>query len=187
LTWDQLQTETVNVTDAETTYASKAAALAELFVAAGIVDTLHKAAGIIAEAIILQDLVERYFELSVVDSVTMTDVEANLYRAVAANIESAAMADSLSGTRRLSLLVSDDLTSGDVDVATAICNVLATDSAIFGGAITLPDGVFSAIVLNTESLGISEYTNYPFNSFGKLDNDYLGASDTDIFQLTGDD
>ena len=187
LTWDQLETETVNVTDSNTVYAQKAAALAELFVSAGIVSTIHKAAGIIAEAIILQDLVERFFELSVVDTVHLTDAEATLYRAVAANIEAAAMADSLTGTRRLSLLVSDALTGGDTDILNVICRTLAEDDVIFGGAISLPDGVFSAIVLNTESMGISEYSNYPFNSFGKLENDYLGASDTDIYKLTGDD
>lgn len=187
LTWDQLQTETIHVTDSSTIYSQKAAVLAELFVAAGIVSTIHRAAGVIAEAIILQDLAERFFELSATDGLTLTDSDLYLYRAVVANIEAAVMADSLAGNKRLSLLVSDDLVGTDEDVANAICRVLAADEAIFGGTITLPDGVFSAIVLNTESMGVSEYTNYPFNSFGKLGSDYLGASDTNIYQLTGDD
>jgi len=187
LTWDQLQTETMNVTDSNAAYARKAGQLAELFVSAGLVDTIHRAAGIIAEAVIFQDLVERYFELSATEGLTMTDDEASLYRAVAINIEAAAMSDVIAGGMRLNLLVSDELIGSDTLIDSARLRAALDDNAIFGGAITLPDGVFSAIVLNTESLGISEYTNYPFNSFDKLGNDYLGASDTDIFQLTGDD
>jgi hypothetical protein len=117
----------------------------------------------------------------------MSDTDVAKYRAVVENIEAAVLADVLSGTRRLSLLISDELVGTDSTSIAQRLQAALEEDAIFGGTIVLPDGVFSAIVLNTESLGISEYTNYPFNSFGKLGNDYLGASDTDIFRLTGAD
>lgn len=41
------------------------------------------------------------------------------------------------------------------------------------------------IVMQTQNLALTEYTNYPFNSFAKFNGIYLGASGTGIFALTG--
>jgi hypothetical protein len=179
--------DSVSLTDPASVYARKSAVLAEALVTAGIVSNIYKAVSIVTEALILQDVAARFFELAATESVNITDADVALYRAVAENIEAAVMADALAGTRRLSLLISDELVGTDTTNISQRLQAALTDDAVFGGTIVLPDGVFSAIVLNTETLGISEYTNYPFNSFGKLGADYLGASDTDIFKLTGDD
>lgn len=44
---------------------------------------------------------------------------------------------------------------------------------------------FSTVALHTESLALTTYTNYPFNSFAKFNGVWLGASSTGIFALAG--
>ena len=44
---------------------------------------------------------------------------------------------------------------------------------------------FTTITMHTESQALSTYSNYPFNSFAKLNGVYLGASDAGIFALAG--
>lgn len=45
----------------------------------------------------------------------------------------------------------------------------------------------TTVVLQTERLAISQYTNFPFNSFAVFAGRHLGASSSGIFSLTGDD
>jgi hypothetical protein len=44
-----------------------------------------------------------------------------------------------------------------------------------------------AWVMNTRSNDTTEYTNYPFNSYAKFNNAYLGAGPSGIFVLSGPD
>lgn len=41
--------------------------------------------------------------------------------------------------------------------------------------------------INLSNLAVSQYCNYDFNSFCKIGDKYYGASDSGIFELTGDD
>lgn len=50
-----------------------------------------------------------------------------------------------------------------------------------------PDGnVLPAVVMQTETGALSNYTNFPFNSFAAFNGAYLGASAEGLFVLTGD-
>lgn len=44
----------------------------------------------------------------------------------------------------------------------------------------------NTIAMHTERLALTQYTNYPFNSFAKFNGTYIGASDDGLFVLTGD-
>lgn len=52
---------------------------------------------------------------------------------------------------------------------------------------TIDNGEYVAWVMNTESKGLSRYTNYPFNSFMKVGGRYYGATDTGLYALEGED
>lgn len=45
----------------------------------------------------------------------------------------------------------------------------------------------SILNINLSNLAITQYCDYPFNSFCKIGEKYYGASDSGIFELTGDD
>jgi hypothetical protein len=45
----------------------------------------------------------------------------------------------------------------------------------------------AVININLSNLAVTQFCNYDFNSFCQIGNSYYGASDTGIFELTGDD
>lgn len=45
---------------------------------------------------------------------------------------------------------------------------------------------YSAVAMHTEWQALTEYTNYPFNSFANFNGAFLGASDTGLYLLSGD-
>lgn len=69
----------------------------------------------------------------------------------------------------------------------------------FRGSVTLPlwvaqgrlEGAVSATFrgwpVNLKNKALTEYTDYPFNSFARFNGEYLGASDSGIFALSGTD
>ena len=52
-----------------------------------------------------------------------------------------------------------------------------------GGAAPVTDT--NTLVMHTERLSLTQYTNYPFNSFARFAGIYIGASDQGVFALTG--
>ena len=46
---------------------------------------------------------------------------------------------------------------------------------------------YTAWVLNTENIAVTQYTNYNFNSYASYDSRYFGASESGIYRLSGDD
>ena len=50
-----------------------------------------------------------------------------------------------------------------------------------------PNGSFTTWAMNTRTGAVTEYADFVFNSFAQVGNKYLGASESGIFELLGDD
>jgi len=50
-----------------------------------------------------------------------------------------------------------------------------------------PNGGFTTWAMNTRTGAVTEYTNYAFNSFARIGDTYIGASDGGLYELFGDD
>lgn len=50
-----------------------------------------------------------------------------------------------------------------------------------------PDGSFTAWAMNTRTGAVTEYSDFTFNSFGRVGNRYIGASADGLYELVGDD
>lgn len=48
-----------------------------------------------------------------------------------------------------------------------------------------PNGNFTTWAINTKNFATTEYTNYVFNSFAQMGNQYLGATSSGLFELDG--
>lgn len=159
--------------------------LTDVLVISGLVTNELKAAVIAAEAIVLADLVSSGKGAEATDVLQVAELVTEVYNAIISQLDSVLYADATILTPGFNFVVADTVeTSDSTDVNWKIIEALL-DGVVFGGSLVLPDGVYTAMVLNTESLGITEYDNYPFNSFGKLGQTYLGATDSAIYALTG--
>jgi len=61
-----------------------------------------------------------------------------------------------------------------------------SETIVLDGGYLAPDGSFTTWAMNTSTAAVTEYTNYVFNSFARMGNKYLGASDTGLYELLGD-
>lgn len=173
--------------DTDSSYVQKAALIAEGLLLSGAVQNYHRAVGVVADAVVLQAIAERYFQAVALDDVSISGAVVALHRAVTKTIEDAHFSDTVADNLRLFAVVEDGMLGSDGLTVAARLVGMIEDGFEFTGVLTLPDGQYTAWVVNTESLGISEYSNYPFNSFARLGNTYLGATELGIYALEGDD
>lgn len=83
-------------------------------------------------------------------------------------------------------LVEESVRFDSEAITAAEMRALVSESIGFAVSVHLDSGDYTAWVLNTESRGLSRYTQYPFNSFAKIGNRYYGASGAGVFRLEGD-
>lgn len=72
---------------------------------------------------------------------------------------------------------------GAVRLSLPMLRLVATGAQ--AGAAAAP-AVSSTLVMHTETMGLTTYSNFPFNSFAAFNGVYLGASDAGLFVLAGD-
>jgi hypothetical protein len=75
-------------------------------------------------------------------------------------------------------------TAGQVATGSSTAVTVPPIRAI-GTAISGTGATFSAVVMHTERQALSQYQNYPFNSFARLNGVFLGAADAGLFTLAG--
>lgn len=159
---------------------------ADQLVVSGVVATRHEAYQLLIELLGLTASTERFFQSDATDQL---GVQAALQGAVQLFTQlSDALSLSATGTYSLVLLqFVQDAVDVDSVLSTAGTQLSAqlAEGFKFAGILNLPDAQYTAWVMNTETLAPTEYTNYPFNSFAKLGQKYLGATETGIFELTG--
>lgn len=157
---------------------------------ARIVDQLRGAATYnvtVAQALRLRDSLGQFFG---------ADVEEGL--AIAAQMSARALASALVGEQLeiaadlvpqllLAVTVPEGLAIDAIDAV----NMLFTPTVLEGVEITAgyvsPGGTFTAWSMNTRTAAVTEYRDFVFNSFARMGNRYLGASDDGLFELLGDD
>jgi hypothetical protein len=86
----------------------------------------------------------------------------------------------------LRMTASEDLGLSPADALRMIFRPTVTEEVEFEIAYVAPDGTTVTFALNTNNLALTEYTNYAFNSFALLGHQYLGASETGLYELAGD-
>lgn len=187
LTWELVAADSVNIADANSVIAQRAVTVLSLLTASGIVTENTHLAQVITEAVILQAIHEWKFDEAVVDSAAFTSAVINLYRAVQSEVSSIVNTDTALGTNRVGILTLDSVDLTDAVSWNQRLNGEFEEAIAVGGTLVLDDTIYSAVVLNADTLAPSEYTNFPFNSFGKMGSTNLGATDTAIYALTGDD
>lgn len=153
----------------------------------GLATSYAEAVGAAVSGMTFGAMLEALALASAADTILAGDVLAEIYQAVAAAIDTALFgADGLPSLTAM-VLLEEGVLMGDVPSTAAELTALARESIGFVMNLTLNNGEYVAWVLNTESRGLSRYTNYPFNSYMKLGGRYFGVTDTGLYQLDGDD
>lgn len=68
-----------------------------------------------------------------------------------------------------------------------IFNGKAFEGLEISAGLVQPNGSITTWAVNVRNGAVTEYQNYAFNSFAQMGNKYLGASETGLYELLGDD
>jgi hypothetical protein len=87
----------------------------------------------------------------------------------------------------LTIMVSaaEDIQLEDIDALKLIYSPELCDRVTLHACYISPSGGITTWAINTRTAGVTEYTNYAFNSFAQFGLTYIGANETGIYELIG--
>ena len=102
-------------------------------------------------------------------------------------VDQLTMSSVLLNTATLVVSVKDTVTLDAAPSSALNAASFINDALGLGLRIKLDTGEYVAYAINTETTGLTKYTNYPFNSFAKIGGKYYGAGPTGLYLLEGPD
>ncbi|WP_313033345.1 hypothetical protein [Stenotrophomonas acidaminiphila] len=154
---------------------------------AGYAGSYAEALQQVADALVFGDLVEWMQLAGAADTLALNDRIDALYAAFARVVERLVLAAEAAPEFTLTVMLRDTFALGTQATHEAELAAQIADAIGFAMALSFDNGEFIAWVMNTESRGLSRYTNYPFNSFAKIGERYYGAHSGGIARLGGRD
>lgn len=140
----------------------------------------------LAEQINLCGTIARFMGGAIIDGFTVSEVVAPLYRANAALTDNLGLNDALTPKFILRVVASDQVTISQTQVLKALLRGTVLEGIQLSAAYVAPNGSITTWAMNTRTTAVSEYRNYPFNSFAKMGHKYLGAAADGLYELDGD-
>lgn len=149
--------------------------------------TEAEAYSVITDAIAFEAIVAAIAKNTVTESFTMADVVTQVMNATQQIIEALAIEEVQSNTVTGTVIVDENLELEGLPVTQGEFFNAIREGLNFVLSIDIDNGQFIAWSMEVDKKGLSKYTNYPFNSFCKLGDQYFGATDSGIFLMEGSD
>lgn len=160
--------------------------VAERLLIDGYAGSLADAASMVISGLVFGELAEALALASADDTIGLTSRLDLQFLAMETLVEAAIFEAGAIDTHTAMVLVEEALLAS-VELGSAADMVaMVRDSLGLAFTLSLDSGDYIAWVLNTESKGLSRYTQYPFNSFATIGGRYYGATSTGIRRLDGD-
>lgn len=155
-------------------------------IASGNAASVTEAVAQVTDGIVLFALASELAKGEITEAVKLEGLVDALYSTVARAVARVLLGGSADGHNQIVVVVRDQIAlraeaSGGIDLLMAL-----RESVGFAATLTLDDGEYVAWAMNTESKGLSRYTNYPFNSMAKIGRRYIGAASDGLHELAGD-
>lgn len=154
----------------------------ELINTTDIITNNIKAKNVITEALLAFDTLQMYSGFALQDGIVVSDTAEVILNAVVALLQALTINDSLSYVFNAVTFLSDEFDISDNVVSSAIFTQAVLESIMTFGSIVI-DNEHYTFVMNVETKGVSEYSNFNFNSMSSG----LGATSTGIYRLIGTD
>ena len=178
----ELLTESITNTDIVSSLHINKENITEAIALTDIITSQLTMKNLLVDVITIVDLLIPYVSIVVTESITVEDSVSVIVKMITEVIDSITFTDEATAGLTLVLFASDSITLTDIVSTKQIFNLWVTEEIIVYGDIVI-EGEHYTFVMNTKTKGISEYTNYNFNSMSEG----LAANSTGIYALTGDD
>jgi hypothetical protein len=149
--------------------------------------TTLAARNVVAEALALDEAAARVVRAQVTALLGLAAMADDDLDGMAHALDALRLAGTPAGGVTFTALVEDRAALGDAVASRADLVTRIREGLELLATIHLPSGTYLAWVLHGDTRAYTRYTNFPFNSFCELGGRYFGATDTGIYELTGDD
>lgn len=141
----------------------------------------------LVQGLAVSDALRKFFGASMLDGIGVTEQLAKQFLASPTVADGIGIAPALTQLLTMGVVLKDTTTIDDEQLLQMIFSgEILSDVIDVITAYVSPDGQFTTWSMNTRSGAVTEYTNYAFNSFARIGDDYFGASSTGLYQLIGD-
>lgn len=158
----------------------------ERLLLAGRATHVAEAVAHLVDALVLAAMLEEYRVGHAAERVLLASNVETLYEAFARAVDRALFGAAPMPSYTAMVVVREDLVLGSRLSHEADFVALVRDSVGFAANLTIDNGEYIAWVLNTQSKGLSRYTQYPFNSFARIGGRFVGAAADGLHWLDGD-
>lgn len=160
----------------------------ERMLLSGRAANVPEALAVVQEALVVLALADARHMGVASDTIHLAETIGSVYSQVAAILERILASGQPSPSYTAMVVVREGVV---VDAGTTPTEMelaaLVRESVGFAANLTFDNGEYIAWVMNTESKGLSRYTQYPFNSFAKVGGRYMGCAPDGLYWLDGDD
>lgn len=141
----------------------------------------------LSDQVALIAAVARFLGAEAADLIDIADVAVGPAYKAGILSETIGIVGSLQPLFLLRVVANDRVQISDADLVNTIFNGMLADGVEILAGFLLPGTSFTTWAMNTRTAAVTEYRNYDFNSFARVGNKYLGASESGLYELLGDD
>lgn len=150
-------------------------------------DHHYGAAAMVMPAMYMSAYVEPHLEAYMLDTAVVASPMTPAVEMVAVMISGVVVAATMVPTRALDALMQSSVTVAGTMSANAIMEAVMNSLVMVNSVVEIPGSNGETWAYNIEGGGSSTYTNFEFNSFAKIGDNYYGANADGLFLLEGDD
>lgn len=132
------------------------------------------------------DSLANFFAGIISEGIGVNDAPANKLFMYPALTDNVGVAEALTQKLVFRVTAADTVALDDFDIEQLRYAATIAEGIEIAAGYIGPNGQFTTWAINTKNFATTEYTNYEFNSFAQMGNQFLGASSTGLYELDGD-
>lgn len=140
----------------------------------------------LSQTLSLADSLRNFFGGDLAETVGMSSVLLGSAQMPGTLSETVGLSQAETPSLIIRVTAADSVTIDDAQVLSMLFAPAVAEGIEISAAYLSPGESFTTWAMNTRTGAVTEYSNFVFNSFGKIGNVYLGASDDGLFALSGD-
>lgn len=140
----------------------------------------------LAETLQLTSSLANFLGAFAAETLQIEDARAVQLKASGALVEGLGVTDVSARQLLIRVVANETVGIDDIQVLNLLLGVSLVEEIELSVGYLSPGESFTTWTMNTRSGAVSEYSDYVFNSFARVGNKYIGASDSGLYELTGD-
>lgn len=139
----------------------------------------------LTESIAIADTLARFLSGAVVEGLSIAPTLVGLAQHGGVLMQGIGVAESVTPQLIIRLTAADTIGLDDINVLRALLTATVAEGIEVAAAYLSPGDGVTTWAMNTRTGAVTEYSNYAFNSFARMGNKYLGASQDGLYELVG--